>query len=123
MLQFVARSCDMSKIYMAQIYKKIWDENKAAMSSTRGRGRSEMVLDFKTFCDLMREDDLIVDIKTIRQKWDIMAAQGVIETMGKPYTTSMLNLGSFEIKSGLTIPKTPSDAGKCVNGVNFQEAQ
>ncbi|MBO5547139.1 MAG: hypothetical protein J5920_00060 [Candidatus Methanomethylophilaceae archaeon] len=68
----------MSKITMAEVYRKLDIQAYDIMDEAKARGEDLARFDFKDFSRAMRADDFITTQATLKAKWDSALADGVI---------------------------------------------
>lgn len=68
----------MKKVSTAEILREIYGSRKDIIDAYRRDRRSEVVYNLSNFTDDMRRHELVVDRRTIRDKWSILVTKGVI---------------------------------------------
>lgn len=87
----------MQKVTADAILREIYDSRYEVFADLMAHNGWNLVeYDFTKFRADMLRRELLSDIKTIKTKWDMLAAQGVIKPYGKRiYDKAELNLWAF----------------------------
>ncbi len=87
----------MQKITSETILREIYEHRVEMFADAMAHHRWNLVeYDFTRFRADMLRHELLSDIKTIKTKWDMLSAQGVIRPYGrKNYDKAELNLWAF----------------------------
>lgn len=87
----------MQKVTSETILREIYESRYEAFASVMAHNHWNLIeYDFSKFRADMLRRELLSDIKTIKTKWDMLAAQGVIRPYGeRNYDKAELNLWAF----------------------------
>ena len=80
----------MTKITMAQVYDRIYEERLDELKIAASENREVIRYSFEDFSRDLRKNDLVTTTATIKQKWESAIADRVITTAGKKYTMGFL---------------------------------
>lgn len=118
----------MSKICMIQVYRKVLSEHGEEIEERLGAGHEVMGYDFETFKADMFSGDLISTVGTVRNKWDKMVSDRVLEIPSAcgPYTKGLLWIDSLKAAAEgrrlvrASLPRT-ENASVCVSRFYISE--
>lgn len=82
----------MTKISMVQVYGRILERQDDEIAEREARGHEAMGYTFDQFAQDMRARDFISSLTTIKNKWDAMTADRVLDipARSKPYARGVL---------------------------------
>lgn len=94
----------MSRVTMREVYRTLLDEKRYDWAEIRECAPAGVmpVLTMDEFSSIIQAEELLIDKTSIKQKWKIAVAQGVLIPETK--TRARVNLSMIELKSGSHIP-------------------
>lgn len=102
----------MSRVTQREVYRTLVGAKLAEWRVARDR-REDPRMTYTEFAEIIKASELLVDDRSIRQKWEISQAQGIF----KPVQRRMcaVDLAMIEVRSGIAIPPLPAHTRECVN--------
>ena len=103
----------MRKITHNEVMREIWNNSSEFFISEMAVHKWNSVkYTFARFKDNMMRNELIVDERTMKLKWDLLQAKGIIKEVGKSgYKDSILNIWAFSNIMGDSARKLLQDTG------------
>jgi len=80
----------MAKVYMAQVYRQIYDERLEDIRIAAQNGKEVILYSFKDFSTDVRRNDLLTSVATIKDKWDNAVADRIICEWNGSYSNGWL---------------------------------
>ena len=105
-----------AKIPMVAVYKAILKNYGEVIADFEAIGRSEVTFSFNAFADSIYSEDLLSDLRTIRAKWQMAVAQGVLTEI-KPFYSATLHIPALRLKAGVVRACAHTDTHTIINAV------
>lgn len=108
----------MKKVSSEEILKEIWENSgEYFISAIVTKNWNHVRYSFARFTTDMAVSELIVDQRTLKGKWDILEAKGVLRDVGKSrYRDASLNLWALTPYMSSSAKKALDDTGRDVTG-------
>ncbi len=74
------------------------------LQKTKDRRDLQTVYSFDEFKSALLSEELLIDIRSIRMRWDSLKAKGVISEIGTPYDKALLYVSALERVARYTVP-------------------